>query len=72
MTKSDLDRDRPVMMSSTMPSAKYSWLGSPLIFSNGSTAMEGLSGKASGTAMDAVAKDIVVIEDNIADMNADA
>src|SRR5208337_446751 len=34
----------PVMMSSTMPSAKYSCSGSPLIFWKASTAIEGLSG----------------------------
>ena len=38
------NRDSAVMMSSTMPSAKYSCSGSPLMFLNGSTAMEGLSG----------------------------
>ena len=37
-------RDSAVMMSSTMPSAKYSCSGSPLILVNGRTAMEGLSG----------------------------
>ena len=31
-------------MSSTMPSAKYSCSGSPLMFWNGSTAIDGLSG----------------------------
>src|SRR5215813_11355246 len=36
------------MISSTMPSAKYSCLGSPLIFWNGSTAIDGLSGSAKG------------------------
>ena len=36
------------MMSSTTPSAKYSCSGSPLMFVNGSTAMEGLSGSGSG------------------------
>src|SRR5437016_9039539 len=46
MTKSHLIRARPVRMSSTMPSAKYSCSGSPLMFWNGSTAMEGLSGSA--------------------------
>src|SRR6516225_3002994 len=35
------------MMSSAMPSAKYSCSGSPLMFWNGSTAIDGLSGKAS-------------------------
>ena len=36
-------------MSSTIPSAKYSCSGSPLIFWNGRTAIEGLSG--SGNAV---------------------
>jgi hypothetical protein len=35
------------MISSTIPSAKYSCSGSPLIFWNRSTAIEGLSGSAS-------------------------
>src|SRR5215831_9644011 len=35
-----------IMMSSDMPSAKYSCSGSPLILTNGSTAMEGRSGAA--------------------------
>ncbi len=47
ITKSDLKRDSAVMMSSTIPSAKYSCSGSPDIFWNGSTAIEGLSGRAS-------------------------
>ena len=51
MTNRDFERDSPVMMSSTMPSAKYSCSGSPLMFSNGSTAMEGLSGSARGCAV---------------------
>jgi hypothetical protein len=42
-----LIRDSPVMMSSTIPSAKYSCAGSSLIFWNGRTAIEGLSGSAS-------------------------
>src|ERR1700722_18988754 len=46
MTKSHLIRERPVMMSSTIPSAKYSCSGSPLIFVNGITANDGLSGGA--------------------------
>ena len=33
------------MISSTMPSAKYSCSGSPLILANGSTAIDGLSGR---------------------------
>src|SRR6267142_5918325 len=48
MTNSDLKRDSAVMMSSTIPSAKYSCSGSPLMFWNGNTAIEGLSGSASG------------------------
>lgn len=49
-TNSDLNRDSAVMMSSTMPSAKCSCPASPLMFWNGSTAIEGLSGSASGEA----------------------
>src|SRR3954462_3470899 len=36
-------RDRPVMKSSTIPSTKYSCSGSPLMFWNGSTAIDGRS-----------------------------
>ena len=43
-------RDSAVMMSSTMPSAKYSCSGSPLMFWNGRTAIDGLSGSGSGGA----------------------
>jgi hypothetical protein len=50
MTKSHLMRERPVMMSSTIPSVKYSCSESPLMFWKGSTAIEGLSGNASGAA----------------------
>src|SRR5437899_6218476 len=46
MTKSQRMRDSAVMISSTMPSAKYSCSGSPLILANGSTAIDGLSGSA--------------------------
>src|SRR6516162_9563844 len=35
------------MISSTMPSAKYSCSGSPLILANGITAIDGLSGSGS-------------------------
>ena len=40
------------MMSSTTPSAKYSFFGSPPRFENGSTAIEGsvVSSAATGTA----------------------
>ena len=47
ITDSHLMRDSPVMISSTMPSAKYSCSGSPLMFWNGSTAIDGLSEVAS-------------------------
>ena len=40
-------RESAVMMSSTMPSAKYSCSGSPLMFGNGRTAIDGLSGRIS-------------------------
>ena len=50
ITNRDLNLDNAVMMSSTMPSAKYSCSGSPLKFWNGSTAIEGRSGKGNGFA----------------------
>ena len=50
MTKSHRIRESAVMISSTMPSAKYSCSGSPLMFWNGSTAIEGLSGSGSVSA----------------------
>ena len=43
-TNSHLMRESAVVMSSTMPSTKYSCSASPLMFWNGSTAMDGLSG----------------------------
>src|SRR6516165_9474694 len=43
MTNRDLKRDSAVVISSTIPSAKYSCSGSSLMLSNGSTAIEGLS-----------------------------
>jgi len=45
MTKNHLIFDNAVMISSTMPSAKYSCSGSPLMFWNGRTAIDGLSRK---------------------------
>ena len=45
MTNSERLRESSVMMSSAMPSEKYSCSGSPLKFANGSTAIDGLSGK---------------------------
>ena len=44
MTNSERLRDSSVMMSSAMPSEKYSCSGSPLMLVNASTAIEGLSG----------------------------
>ena len=44
MTKNHLTRDNALVMSSTMPSAKYSCSGSPLMFVKGRTAIDGLSG----------------------------
>src|SRR5215217_1750108 len=54
-----LRRDVPLLLnlvtiSSTTPSAKYSCSGSPLMFVNGRTAMEGLSGSGSGLSEVAV------------------
>ena len=53
--KKPADRDSPVMMSSTTPSAKYSCSGSPLMFWNGSTAIDGLSGSGGPVLADGVA-----------------
>src|SRR6516165_4133125 len=47
MTNSQRMRESAVIISSTMPSAKYSCSGSPLILAKGSTAIEGLSGNGS-------------------------
>jgi hypothetical protein len=50
MTNSQRMCESAETMSSTTPSAKYSCSGSPLRFRNGSTAIEGLSGRASACA----------------------
>src|SRR3989442_3579802 len=47
-TKSQRMRESAVMISSTMPSAKYSCSGSQLMLAKGSTAIDGLSGSSSG------------------------
>src|SRR5712691_3249814 len=47
MTKSQRIRESAVMISSTMPSLKYSCSGSPLMFWNGKTEIDGLSGRES-------------------------
>jgi hypothetical protein len=44
------DAGERVMISSTMPSTKYSCSGSPLMFWNGRTAIDGLSGSGSAAA----------------------
>src|SRR5204862_2612277 len=46
ITNNHLNRERAVIISSTVPSAKYSCSGSPDMFWNGRTASDGLSGKA--------------------------
>ena len=51
MTKSSQNLESSLMMSSVTPSEKYSCSGSPDILSNGSTAMEGLSGSSSTAAL---------------------
>ena len=43
ITMSSLKRDNSVITSSVMPSLKYTCSGSPLMFSNGKTAIVGLS-----------------------------
>ena len=45
MTKNQRTRERAVMISSTIPSAKYSCSGSPLMLVKGKTATDGLSGR---------------------------
>jgi len=45
MTKNQRSFDSAVIKSSLMPSEKYSCSGSPLIFTNGSTATAGRSGR---------------------------
>src|SRR5579859_839187 len=53
MTESHLMRDSPVIISSTIPSAKYSCCGSPLMLVNGNMAIDGLSDSA-GRGVDSV------------------
>jgi hypothetical protein len=48
MTNRHGSREIAVMISSTTPLTKYSCSGPPLRFWNGSTANDGLSGKANG------------------------
>jgi hypothetical protein len=51
ITNSQRTRDRAIRMSSTMPSAKYSCSGSPLMLAKGSTAIEGRSGRGRRVAL---------------------
>src|SRR4029077_3335044 len=62
MTKSQRDLERAVMMSSAIPSAKYSCSASPLIFWKARTAIEGLSGSASATVFSDTAGSLRVEE----------
>jgi hypothetical protein len=55
MTISQRMRDSAVMISSTMPSAKYSCSGSPLRLTNGSTAIDGREGRGGSAAAGASA-----------------
>src|ERR1700687_6006763 len=55
MTNSQRIWASAVMISSTMPSAKCSCSGSPLILAKGNTAIDGLSGSGSG---DITGKDV--------------
>jgi len=54
-TKSQRMRLSAVMISSTLPSAKYSCSGSPLILASGSTAIDRLSGNANTGLVSAAA-----------------
>src|SRR4030043_1311065 len=51
------------MISSVIPSLKYSSLGSPLIFTKGSTAMEGLSGSGKAILSFEATSILGVVED---------
>src|SRR5215469_2670601 len=59
MTKSQRMRESAVMISSTIPSAKYSCSGSPLILANGKTAIDGLSGSGSAPTLPCTLKAVV-------------
>src|SRR5215467_8608629 len=50
ITNSQRSRDNPVVISSTIPSAKYSCSGSPDMFVKGRTATDGLLGRDRGLA----------------------
>src|SRR6266446_10902903 len=73
MTNSHRMRESAVMISSTIPSAKYSCSGSPLIFWNGSTAIDGLSGSGrekatAGVTVDEVSLRDVISRDRLSDI----
>jgi hypothetical protein len=50
ITKSHGSRAMAVVISSTIPSTKYSCSASPVMFSNGKTASDGLSGEPAPSA----------------------
>ena len=56
MTNREEIFDKDVMICSVNPSVKNSCLGSPVMFSNGSTAMEGLSGSGKAVFSERKAK----------------
>ena len=59
MTKNQRSLDSAVMMSSLIPSEKYSCSGSPLMLVNGSTAMAGRSGSGNANRFTSLASSIV-------------
>jgi hypothetical protein len=59
IASSQVMRDSAVMMSSTMPSAKYFCSASPLMLVNGSTAIEGFSGRARAVGASAGRNELV-------------
>src|SRR3954468_22084991 len=64
ITNSQRIRDNAEMMSSTTPSVKYSCSASPLRFTNGKAAMDGLSGRGSASASDLLEERGAVVAGN--------
>ena len=54
ITNSDRLRESSVMMSSAIPSEKYSCSGSPLMLVNASTAIDGLSGSGKASPVSCI------------------
>ncbi len=65
ITNSQRMRESAVMISSTMPSTKYSCSGSPLMFWNGNTAIDGLSGSGSARGRGRVCRAVASADDAI-------